>query len=123
MLKGLWRWGPVAVWLVVIFIGSSIGTLPSLDRGLLDRMLHWLGHLSEYAILAVLLLRALKNDQPLGWRQVLITLMVAAIYGLSDEWHQTFVKGRSGELWTIGLDTIGALIGVVVSTNRQRINE
>jgi VanZ family protein len=120
MRKRLWRWGPVAAWLIVIFMGSSIGTLPSVDRGTLDQLMHWVGHLSEYAILALLLLRALKNGQAFGWREIVLTLIVAAVYGLSDEWHQTFVKGRNGELWTVGLDMAGALIGVVIGLWRQR---
>ena len=120
MRKRLWRWGPVAVWLIVIFMGSSIGTLPSIDRGLLDSLMHWLGHLSEYAILGLVLLRALKNGQAVGWRDIVLTLIVAAGYGLSDEWHQTFVKGRNGELWTVGLDVAGALIGVAIRLWRQR---
>ena len=120
MKRQLWRWGPVAAWLIVIFMGSSIGTLPSIDRGTLDQLMHWLGHLSEYAILALLLLRALKNGQAFSWRDIVLVLIVAAVYGLSDEWHQTFVKGRSGELWTVGLDTVGALIGVVIGLWRQR---
>jgi len=120
MRKWLWRWGPVAAWLIVIFMGSSIGTLPSIDRSTLDQLMHWLGHLSEYAILALLLLRALKNGQALGWREVVLTLIVAAGYGLSDEWHQTLVKGRSGDLWTVGLDMAGALIGVAIGLWRQR---
>ena len=120
MKRQLWRWGPVAAWLIVIFMGSSIGTLPSIDRGTLDQLMHWLGHLSEYAILALLLPRALKNGQALSWREVVLILIVAAVYGLSDEWHQTFVKGRDGELWTVGLDTVGALIGVGIRLWRQR---
>jgi VanZ family protein len=120
MRKRLWRWGPVAAWLIVIFMGSSIGTLPSVDRGTLDRLMHWVGHLSEYAILALVLLRALKNGEALGWREIVLTLIVAAVYGLSDEWHQSFVKGRDGDLGTVGLDMAGALIGVAIGLWRQR---
>ena len=120
MRKWLWRWGPVAAWLIVIFMASSIGTLPSLDHGMLENLMHWIGHLSEYAILALVLLRALKNGQAFSWREVVLILIIAAIYGLSDEWHQTFVKGRSGELWTVGLDMAGALIGVVIGWWHQR---
>lgn len=116
------RWASAVVWMGVIFAVSSIGTLPTIDRGLIDRLMHWVGHLSEYGILAVLLLRALGHGQAITRRAIVVTLIVAALYGLSDEWHQSFVKGRSADAWTVGLDLIGALIGCAVCLRRESVS-
>ena len=122
MRKGLWRWGPVLAWMLVIYAISSIGNLPKVDRGPIDTLMHKSAHLLEYAILAVLLVRAMRSDRPIGRREIVIALIVVALYGASDEWHQSFVNGRDSEAWTVGLDTIGGVIGVLVwRWWRQRI--
>ena len=39
-----------------------------------------------------------------------ITLVSAFIYALSDEWHQTFVEGRTGSMSDVAKDTVGIII-------------
>ena len=107
----------------IIFAVSSIGMLPSVDRGLVDQLMHWAGHLGEYAVLSFLLLRALNDGRSVTRREIVITLIVAAVYGLSDEWHQTFVPGRNGELWTVGLDTVGAAMGWMAYVRTRRMKD
>lgn len=100
------RWLPVLVWAAVIFAFSSV---PSLDSGLgtWDFVLRKCAHMTEYAILAVLLLRATASYV---WA---FPLTVA--YAASDEFHQTFVRGRDGSPRDVAIDAAGALIGLVVS--------
>jgi VanZ family protein len=93
----------------VIFAFSSI---PSLNSGLgtWDYVLRKGAHMSEYAILAVLLVRATGSSM---W-----AFALAVAYAGSDEFHQTFVRGRHGSPIDIGIDAIGALIGLGVCRRR-----
>ena len=104
------RWLPVLVWAGVIFAFSSI---PSLNSGLgtWDYVLRKGAHMTEYAILAVLLLRATGSY---AW-----ALGLAVAYATSDEFHQTFVRGRHGSPIDVGIDAVGALVGLAVLRSRR----
>jgi VanZ family protein len=77
------------------------------------------GHLTEYAILAALLCRAMRRS-PHGWFGA---LGISAIYASLDEFHQSFVSSRTGTAWDVLIDCAGALIGVaIVHTFASRRN-
>ena len=97
-------WAPVLVWAGVIFAFSSIPSLGT-DLGTWDLVLRKLAHLAEYAILGVLVVRALLRP----WLAVLLV----GLYAISDEVHQTFVEGRVGAPLDVAIDTAGALAGVL----------
>ena len=63
-------------------------------------------HVTEYAILGFLLVRAIGREVP--------ALMVGIAYAASDELHQHFVAGRHGSPVDVLIDTVGLLIGAVV---------
>ena len=42
------------------------------------------------------------------------SLIVCIIYAITDEWHQTFVPGRSGEISDVLLDSASSLIGLLL---------
>ena len=44
---------------------------------------------------------------------ILISLLVCILYSVSDEFHQLFIDGRSGEIRDIIIDTIGSLTGII----------
>jgi VanZ family protein len=104
-------WLPVVAWAVVIFALSSA---PSLGTGLgtWDLVLRKLAHLSEYAILGAVLVRATRRPA--------LALALAAGYAITDEVHQTFVEGRHGAPLDVGIDTLGALVGVYAWTRWNR---
>jgi len=95
----------VLVWAGVIFALSSI---PSLSSGLgaWDTVLRKGAHMTEYAILACLLVRATASS---AW-----AFGIAVAYAATDEFHQTFVHGRHGSPIDVGIDAVGALIGLGV---------
>jgi VanZ family protein len=98
-------WLPVVAWAVLIFLFSSI---PSLNSGLgtADTLLRKAAHMSEYAMLAVLLVRALGDQLPAFYG--------AIVYAASDEFHQAFVRGRHGSPIDVAIDSTGALLGLLV---------
>jgi VanZ family protein len=105
------RWLAVLVWAGVIFAFSSI---PSLNSGLgtWDTVLRKCAHMTEYAILAVLLLRAIGSY---AW-----AFALAVAYAASDEVHQLFVRGRHGSPVDVAIDAVGALIGLAVAGTKLR---
>jgi VanZ family protein len=98
-------WGPVIVWAGVIFALSSV---PSLNSGLgtWDDVLRKCAHVTEYAILGFVLLRATGRELP--------ALVLGVLYAASDEFHQHFVHGRHASPVDVLIDSVGLLIGIFV---------
>jgi VanZ family protein len=97
-------WLPVVAWAAVIFALSAI---PSLSSGLgeWDYVLRKCAHMTEYAVLAALLYRALEREVP--------ALLGAVAYAATDEFHQHFVHGRHASVVDVGIDAVGAMIGLL----------
>lgn len=75
-------------------------------------------HLTEYAVFALLLWRALrkpmKNDpRPWIWREARLTLLIVALYAASDEFHQSFVPTRMALVSDVFVDTAGGAAGLL----------
>jgi VanZ family protein len=104
-------WLPVLVWMGVIFAGSSIGSLPRIGGKATDGMAHRVAHVIEFAVLGALTLRAASKDRPITKRELIIVLIVVALYGASDEFHQRFTPGRSSEGIAVAFDVAGGLAG------------
>ena len=104
-------WLPVVLWAGVIFAFSSI---PSLGTGLgtWDLVLRKCAHMTEYAVLAILLRRALGSE--------LAALAIAIAYAVTDELHQAFVPGRHGSPVDVAIDGIGAALGLLVLLHARR---
>ena len=105
-MSRLWLWGPVLAQMALIFIASSIPNLQHLHGNISDKAGHGIG----YAILGALLLRALARGRRAGvtWRTVLLAMLCATAYGVSDEFHQRFVPGRSSDVYDVLADAVGA---------------
>jgi VanZ family protein len=97
------RWLPVLLWAAVIFALSSIPSLSS-GFGAWDTILRKGAHVTEYAVLAVLLVRALEQELP--------AFALAVAYAATDELHQTFVRGRHGSPVDVVIDAIGVALGL-----------
>jgi VanZ family protein len=129
-------WLPVLIWLGVIFVGSTeVMSAEQTSRFLLP-FLRWLkpdispetftqihflvrklGHVGEYAILALLLWRAVHNSPALHMKlSVLfgVVLLGCAVFAASDEFHQSFVKSRTSSIRDVLLDIVGAVIGLLI---------
>ena len=102
--RGFRAWAPIVLWAAVIFAFSSI---PSLSSGLgtWDLILRKIAHLSEYAILGALLLRAIQRPT--------VAILAGALYAVTDEVHQHFVRGRHAARYDVLIDTVGVTIGVL----------
>ncbi|MFN2577195.1 MAG: VanZ family protein [Pyrinomonadaceae bacterium] len=136
----LWRYGPLVVWGVLIFLGSG-NVLSATHTSVLLRAIRWLfpnvrdeslavfhllvrkaGHLTEYAILATLAARALQGSARDFLRRhwFWLSLLLAIAYALTDEFHQSFVPSRTASIYDCLIDSVGALIGLTVIWSRRR---
>ncbi len=118
------------IWMVVIFIFSqqpaSISSgqssvfveqlhhiVPSIDQQLLTFIIRKSAHIFAYFILGILLFNALWRAE-LRKRPTMLSIIICVLYAASDEFHQLFVSGRSGEIRDIIIDSIAASIGIVL---------
>lgn len=108
--SALWRWLPVAAWMALIFALSAQSRVPQLDQPLLDVLVKKGWHFTEYAILATLLWRAL------AWRARawMRAWPIAALYAMTDEFHQRFVSGRHSMFTDVLIDSAGAATALLV---------
>lgn len=111
--SGRWRfWLPAIAVMAVIFVLSSQSGLRVSDDPEVDRPFRVLGHLLAFATLAACLLVALSGGRRPRPRDAVIAFGLSLLFAVSDEWHQSFVPGRSGRLDDVITDTIGALVGL-----------
>jgi VanZ family protein len=94
--------------MAMLFGLSSLSTLPSppADLSFYDV------HLAAYAGLGALTARATgRGIRDVSWRAVLAAVVISSLYGVSDEYHQLFVPGRSFDVLDMLADTIGSIGG------------
>lgn len=75
-------------------------------------------HASVYlvlAFLAIVFFNVLMNNKHY-WIAFILALIVSIGFAISDEYHQTFVSGRTGQALDVIIDTAGALIGIAIYT-------
>jgi VanZ family protein len=109
-----WYWAPPLAYATLIFVLSSLSrpeeTLPSFLTDLGDKTLH----LVEYGLFGALCYRAFRYAAGVrGARYSLpLSILAAALYGVTDEVHQAFVPLREASVWDWLADTVGATVGV-----------
>lgn len=94
-----------------IFFVSSLSN-PPMPANVSDSSLHGV----TYFGLTLFLIRALARGR---WTGVTLTVLaaawaIAAVYGVTDEWHQSFVPGRHSEFRDVRSNAMGALAAAVV---------
>ncbi len=117
----LLRWLPALAWMGVIFYLSARPDLPSPPEPWLDMLLEKAGHAAVYGVLAWLYLYALRGDRPATDRLRLLSLALAAAYGLSDEFHQAFVPGRDPSVADLLTDVVGAALALALERRAARL--
>ena len=108
------RWAAPVAWMGLIFYLSSRADYPSLFPSGWGDAQGILAHLALYAVLALLWERALRTAgirRPLLW-----AFAIATLYGASDEFHQRFVPGRSGNGFDLMTDAVSAALALSIAT-------
>ena len=71
-----------------------------------------LAHFSEYFFLALLAINCFKNYKIKSY--YIISIIFSILYSCTDEFHQLFISGRSGQLIDIGIDSLGIITGALM---------
>jgi len=100
--------------MALIFYLSSFHKLQASEVGWQDFIFRKTAHFTEYFILFVLFFRANSTTFKIKPKSIILwSLALTILYALSDEYHQTFVSGRTGKIFDISIDAIGAAAGAV----------
>jgi len=104
-------WLPVIIYCGLIFIQSSYSSYDGLPEfGGADKL--W--HFCAYAALGALFYRAFSNTPIINLKVrqiILVSIVCASLYGLSDEIHQYFIPSRQASLADWGADVFGSIGG------------
>lgn len=129
-------WLPVVIWLATIFVGSTDLMSSSHTSRFIRPFLRWLvpgisesaietvqavvrkgGHMSEYAVLTLLLWHAVRRPRwgerrPWSSAEAARILLLAILCAAFDEFHQSFVPSREGAVRDVGFDTLGSILAL-----------
>jgi VanZ family protein len=133
--RSISAWLPPFVWLSLIFVGSTDILSAEHTSRFIVPFLHWLkpdispqtvatihflirkgGHVTEYAILASFVWRALRisfSNSKQGYLS-LATFASAAAFAASDEYHQSFFASRTASMRDVLIDCAGAILAIAI---------
>lgn len=135
-MKWLRYWWPALIWAVAISVFST-GAFTADNTGhfilpilrfflpqaapetlaFLHHIIRKCGHLTEYFILSMLILRGIRaGEKGLYLRWVLVTILIIACYAALDEYHQSFVPGRTAAVGDVLIDTTGGIAAQIVAS-------
>jgi VanZ family protein len=138
-------WWPAIAWAILISILST-GSFSAENTGrIIIPALHWLfpslppatlqfvhflvrksAHFVEYFILSLLLLRGIRagrHEAHVRW--AVSAVLIVAAYAALDEFHQSFVPGRTAAVGDVVLDTCGGvaaqiIVGILILIGEHR---
>jgi VanZ family protein len=135
--RGEWlkRWWPALAWAVLISIFSTAAFTSENTSRIIIPVLHWLlphvpmatllaihhyirksAHFAEYFVLSLLLLRGIRGENrglKLAW--ALLAIGLVACYASLDEFHQSFVPGRTAAVSDVMIDTSGGIAAQAIA--------
>ncbi len=139
-------WLPIVLWAVLIFAASGDRQSSQRSSRIIGPLVRWMfpqmaeenvndivtgvrkcAHVTEYAILAWLLWRALRkpvrrDSRPWNWKLALVAWACAVLFAASDEFHQAFVPNREATVRDVMIDATGAALalGAIWALGRWR---
>lgn len=135
-MKKIFNISLLIIWMIFIFVMSSFSATESTNQSstivniisniitvndihLLTVIIRKLAHLTEYFILGILTYNVFKNN----YKSINLSIIVCLLYATSDEIHQIFIPGRTGQITDVLIDTIGALIGIIILRKLNKIGK
>ena len=123
--KKLYKIALLVLWMGVIFYFSSqvavessrqsgavLHVLRSNDIHVSMHFTRKAAHFCYYLVLGLLFCNVLRDYKKTLRNIALWSVVGSALYALTDEFHQLFITGRSSQLLDVGIDTLGASLGV-----------
>jgi len=138
--KRIIAWSLFLFWLALIFFFSSqTGTessnlsggvlniilkiIPSLNLSFFSFAIRKLAHFTEYAILGILTFHLVLQYRNITIKEIILIIVFCIFYASTDEFHQTFVGGRSGQPLDVVIDSLGSIFGVILTDLICRIRK
>jgi VanZ family protein len=124
-MKKAGKWLPPILWMGVIFYlshqsGEELGTwLPFFQRFVPEMAGFDWGHFVAYFVLTLAYYSALDSGRQL-LRSKWLAILLSFLYGISDEFHQSFVPGRQPDFMDLRNDTIGAMLAMLAIIALER---
>ena len=128
--KRIIKWVLLIIWMIVIFLFShqahSGDTTHSIleqifpfinnnnDIDILNFIIRKSAHITEYIILSLLTISLLKEYTKEERIIILLSIIISFTYACTDEFHQIFVPGRSGQLIDVLIDGTGVATGTCI---------
>jgi VanZ family protein len=106
---------------IIIDTIEKVAPQVKIEKSDLQHIVRKNAHFMYFLILGILTLNALKLNRVSGYRGILLALLICILYAVSDEVHQIFVPGRSGEIRDVVIDCSGAGMGVLAYSAVSRI--
>ncbi|GAB4502058.1 MAG: hypothetical protein Fur0035_16040 [Anaerolineales bacterium] len=114
-MKKVLRWMPAMLVMAVIFIASSTSSEDLPTYGALDTLVKKGGHMTGYGLLALAYWLGLSGGGGIKKRHLILAWLMALLYALTDEFHQSFTPGRHPALLDVFLfDGGGAALALAV---------
>jgi hypothetical protein len=117
-MKAVVRLSPAFLWMGFIFYlssrtGDDMGGWLSQIQRLIPSMegLDW-GHFLAYFILSITYVWAFRSRK-MSWSYKIIAVLLCTLYGITDEYHQSFVPGRTPDVMDLRNDAIGASLAML----------
>jgi VanZ family protein len=112
-LRILFSWTALVAWAILIFLFSA---QPSLGTGwgIWDFVLRKMAHMGEFAVLFMLVRHVVRMHGAAGRISMVSGVAIALMYAVSDEYHQSFVPGRTASVRDVLFDLAGILIGIAL---------
>lgn len=85
-----------------------------LHTGILNHIIRKTAHFSAYFLLGILSHNAMGRSGVRGWRRAVASILVCVVYAVSDELHQLFIPGRSGQATDVIIDSSGAALSIML---------
>jgi VanZ family protein len=119
MRNRVWlSWLPVLIWMAVIYYFSDVPNSNEVTKAYFGGFNYWIrksAHIAEYAVLFGLTRFAARTT-------TVTAFVITVLYACTDEWHQSFVFGRSGTPTDVLVDAIGpALVILAMQMFRRRL--
>ncbi len=80
----------------------------------IESIIRKIAHFSIYSFVGILVMAFLSTYNITENKRIIFSLLIGVLYASTDEFHQRFVPGRSGELTDIFLDSLGVLFGCLI---------
>lgn len=119
----------IFIWMYIVFgfskhtgetsssLSSRIANFFTNDENIvriIEPIIRKIAHLSEYALGGFLIYGFLLTFEISSKKQIIISILLGIIYAITDEVHQLFVPGRSGQVKDVYIDSLGVILGVCV---------